>query len=83
MEWIKPPFLNDDGSFRESSCEDSPEGDWPWCDDYFLAAVMVSVGRWEYAVVCFTETGLECDGHSWGWSAEDIVWIAKLTTPRK
>ena len=82
MEWIKPPFLDEEGNWKDTATEDNPEGDWPWCGDKFLAAVQLTTG-WDYAVVCFTETGLEMDGESFGWSAEDISWMAKISTPPK
>ncbi len=80
MQWIKPPFLDEDGNWKDTSTEANPEGDWPWVGDQFLAAVETKDG-YEYAVVAFSESGLELDGEPWGWLAEDVAWVAKIITP--
>jgi hypothetical protein len=78
MNWIKPPW-------RDKSPDD--EGEWPWVGDQFLAAVQVINNRtgktyWEYTVLTWSESGLECDGESWSaWGEDDIEWIARIPNP--
>jgi hypothetical protein len=74
--WIKPPFLDADGNWFDSVTE-------PWCGDRFLAAVPTNYG-WDFTVVRFTETGIETgEGDPWGWSVEDVEWVAKIVNPPK
>lgn len=80
--WIKPPFLDADGNWFDSVTEENPEGEWPWCGDLFLAAVPMNGNRWDFAVLRFTETGIETgEGEQWGWSVGDIAWVAKIVEP--
>lgn len=78
FQWIKPPWRD----------RKEDEDGWPWCNDDFLAAVQLRDGpngetRWDFAVLHWTETGLETsDGESWmAWSEGDIEWIAKIPKP--
>ena len=81
FNWIKPPW-------RDKSPDDE-DGEWPWVGDQFLAAVLVHnniTGKlyWEYTVLTWSESGLECDGESWSaWGESDIEWIAKIPEPPK
>ena len=76
--WIEPPWreINEDNEHR-----------WPLVGDQFLAAVCVidrhtKKSRWEFWVLTWSETGLECDGESWGvWSESDVEWIARIPEP--
>lgn len=85
-EWIKPPFLDENGHWKDTTTEDKPEGDWPWVGDQFLAAVLVLNGLtkktcWEYSVAHFTEHGIETEDGHWVWSAENIQWICRIQEP--
>lgn len=76
--WIRPPWRNE-----------VTEECWPWVGDQFIAAVLVHDNRsnklfWEYAILSWSETGLECAGEPWGsWDGSDIEWIAKIPEPLK
>lgn len=55
--------------------------------DQFLAAVAVKDGSkrgrgWEFTVLSWSESGLECGGDSWSaWCEDDIEWIAHIPEP--
>ncbi len=81
FQWIRPPWRDRD----ETSSED--DGCWPWCGDIFLAAVRIvnvktQKEHWEYAVLSWSENGLEADGEAWSaWGEGDIEWIARIPEP--
>ncbi len=74
MQWIKPPWLDH-------------KEEWPFVGDPFLAALRVRNSNsrtvyWEYHVLTWAESGLECDGEAWAaWGAEDIERIARIPEP--
>jgi len=75
--WIKPPWRP----------MNTKEEQWPWVGDQFLAAVAVKDGSkrgwgWEFAVLAWSESGLECEGESWtAWGEDDIEGIARIPEP--
>lgn len=75
MNWIKPPWRDEEY-----------EG-WPWVGDQFLAAVAICDKSkrgwsWDYHVLTWSETGLECQRECWSaWGESDIEWIAKIPEP--
>jgi len=65
-----------------------------WCGDRLLVAVELSVPdglrgnkiirvtKWDYVVICATESGWDCNGETWGdWSIEDVSWFIRLDKP--
>ena len=90
FQWIRPPWIDEAGNFRDTTSEDNPEGDWPWCGDPFLFAVQVHHQiteriHWEYAVLMFDEDRELCYYDSgdlyFAWKPLEIEWIARIPEP--